>query len=768
MENNTDLHIVKQEYYDPDVMESILRNTDNFSKQDINRLKNYKKSRLHGNCVKVVYYYGKGCEKYELGRLYVQNNNGLQSFPFDIRNPLLEKNYWDIDGENMHYVLMAKLAEKWNINVPNINYYCNNRDKCLSELSSDRKIAKTAFLKVAYGGNIKLHNEYYNSDNLSPDGDITLLSEIEKETKNLMIICYENYSEYQHIVKKKDNPKASLFALILQTEERKCILALDMFYKSIGRSVDILIHDGVEVRKLPNETAFPEQLLRDGEKAIFDATGYNIKLVCKPLKHNFTINKEPNIIIDDIYAAKKFIELNGNNIVRDKDDVYYFNDNNGMWEKSDTAFRVAVNKHKNNLIFFDPNSGNNINYGGFEKNVKNMQKWILPLLDDNEFITKNIDSSIGKLLFANGYYDFVTDTFYEKFNQNIVFLKRINRTFPTERNEEIINKINKILFIDPFNLNNNYEAGTYLKKSLCMAIFGDYFRKQFTFAIGEPNSGKGVIVNAFRESFGGYIDEFDANNLLHNPNNSQDEAKKLAWLTDIIGIRICFSNEIRIQKDGSSHKQKSICGCLLKTLSSGSDKMKIRTNGKDQYDFVNRASMYLFVNDMPNINPCDNAVIMRCKVTPFQKSFINNPDPNNNKQAKSDPSIKIKFSTDEYKNSLFFLMTDTYKILAQNEKELGGYINTPDIVDLEIKKWMINDNTNFIDKINEAFEITNNPNDFTPTNKIIEYIINNSNLNMSVTKIGIEINKLITLDEKDKIIKKQKCKLGIKTIIQEL
>jgi hypothetical protein len=48
----------------------------------------------------------------------------LQSFPFDIRNPLLEKNYWDIDGENMHYVLMAKLAEKWNINVPNINYYC--------------------------------------------------------------------------------------------------------------------------------------------------------------------------------------------------------------------------------------------------------------------------------------------------------------------------------------------------------------------------------------------------------------------------------------------------------------------------------------------------------------------------------------------------------------------------------------------------------------------------------------------------------------------
>ena len=196
--------------------------------------------------------------------------------------------------------------------------------------------------------------------------------------------------------------------------------------------------------------------------------------------------------------------------------------------------------------------------------------------------------------------------------------------------------------------------------------------------------------------------------------------------------------------------------------------MKIRTNGKDQNDFVNRSTMYLFVNDMPNIKPCDNAVIMRCKVIPFQKSFLTNPDPKNNKQAKSDTSIKIKFSTDEYKNSLLFLMIDTYKTLITHEKEFGGSIDTPNIINSEIKKWMINDNNNFFDKINEAFEITNNPSDITPTNKIIEYIINNSNINMSVTKIGIEINKLIALDEKDKIIKKQKYKIGIKSIIHEL
>jgi hypothetical protein len=40
---NTDLHIVKEELYDPDVMEALLRDTKSFSKSDLNKLKTYKK-----------------------------------------------------------------------------------------------------------------------------------------------------------------------------------------------------------------------------------------------------------------------------------------------------------------------------------------------------------------------------------------------------------------------------------------------------------------------------------------------------------------------------------------------------------------------------------------------------------------------------------------------------------------------------------------------------------------------------------------------------
>jgi phage/plasmid-associated DNA primase len=751
---NTDIHIVKEELFDPDIMEAILNDTQSFSKSNLLKLNTYKRGRKHGNCVEVVYHYGKGCEQNQLGRLYVKNNKGLQAFPFDIRNPLLEKYYWDIDGENMHYNLMLKLANEWNINVDNIKYYCDNRDICLSKLSSDRQIAKTAFLKTAYGGNIKLHNEYYNDDNLEPDGDITLLKNIQKEIKNLMNMCYVTYPQYHKLVKKKDNPLSSLFALILQTEERKCILALDEYFKSINRQVDILIHDGVEVRKLPDEIKFSEEQLKQGEQAIFNSTGHHIKLVCKPFKHNFKFNNDPLIIIDDIYAAKKFIELMGNNIVRDKNDIYYFNELNGLWENTDSAFRVAVNKHKNNLIFFDKINGKNINYGGIEKNVQNMKKWILSLLNDDEFISKNADTSIGKLLFTDGYYDFYSGNFIEGFNPKIVFFKRINRPFPKERDEKLIKFVSDTLFVNAFDENDGLDAGLFLKKNLCIALIGDYFRKKFIFATGEANCGKGVLVNAFRNAFDGYIDEYDANNLLYNPLNSQDEAKKLSWVKDLLGVRIAFSNECRISDN------KGIDGNLLKTLSSGSDIMKIRGNYEAQYTFIIRTMLFMLANDCPKITPIDTGVCERAKFIRYKLRFVNNPI--NDDERLADPTIKLKFLSDDYKNALLFVMIDTFNSMSEDERKIGGYIYEPKCVIQETKEWIKDEKSVFLEKLNEKFEITNNPNDFVESKKIIEYLIDTCKLNMSATKIGIILSKLINVQPKDKNINKKHCRLGIK------
>ena len=105
----SDYHLVKTELFDADVMDVMLRTKDMFSKEDLARLSKYKKGRKQGNSVEVVYHYGKGCEEDELGRLYARGSMGLQAFPFDMRNPLLEKHYWDVDMENCHYYLLQHL-----------------------------------------------------------------------------------------------------------------------------------------------------------------------------------------------------------------------------------------------------------------------------------------------------------------------------------------------------------------------------------------------------------------------------------------------------------------------------------------------------------------------------------------------------------------------------------------------------------------------------------------------------------------------------------
>jgi hypothetical protein len=294
---NNNFKIVLTEFYDADIMDSMLHDTTGqFSKRDLNNLSKYKKSRKGGNEVETIYHYGKGCEEQQIGRLYVRNCEGLQGFSFDIRNPLLEKHYWDVDMENCHYVLICKIGEKLGINVDNIKKYINNRDVELEKVSKNRKFAKTAFLKALYGNDITQYNEFYDDEDHIVEGDRTLIGNIANEINTIIDVMYSNdtYLNFKKFVKAKrcKNLKFSFLAYILQTEERKCLIELMNFMKSKNRNVDILIHDGCEIRKLQEETEFPIELLRECETYLLEKTNYNHKLVIKPLKHNYKIKEQ--------------------------------------------------------------------------------------------------------------------------------------------------------------------------------------------------------------------------------------------------------------------------------------------------------------------------------------------------------------------------------------------------------------------------------------------------------------------------------------------
>lgn len=291
-------HIVKKEIFDPDIMRSLLSD-ERYPAIDRARLKKYYKTRIHPNETRVIYNFGKGYEISQLGRLYPDNGLGLQSFGSDIRNPLTAKYYWDIDIENAHYIFAQRLADERGLKTDMMKHYITNRNDCLTAVSTDRIIAKTAFLKVLYGGDISLY-DITNKDTGEPDGDLSILLSIKKEVDALMErIWFERDDVRKHCLR-KTNPKASVLSVVLQTIERQVLLSLDKFMTEKGRTIDVLIHDGGLIRRLEGETSFPNDLIKSAEEFLFSETGYSLHLVNKPILHKYDLKPEVLYIAEGV------------------------------------------------------------------------------------------------------------------------------------------------------------------------------------------------------------------------------------------------------------------------------------------------------------------------------------------------------------------------------------------------------------------------------------------------------------------------------------
>jgi len=202
------------------------------------------------------------------GRLY-GTRGSLETLEREIRGTLCEEFYHDIDVKNAHPVILYQFAKdcKFKREMFAVKMYCDNRDACLNAISPNRDEAKTAFLKVMYGGKC----EY------------PFLAEYEKEVSSFArtLGAQEEYAELvKHLRKQDKNVYASLLALVLQTEERKIMLAMKESLESQGWSVDVLAYDGVMIRKKP-ELKLTDDMLRQAENYILKTTGYVIELVDK-------------------------------------------------------------------------------------------------------------------------------------------------------------------------------------------------------------------------------------------------------------------------------------------------------------------------------------------------------------------------------------------------------------------------------------------------------------------------------------------------------
>lgn len=297
-----DISVQKQECFNLDMLHYLINVDDIISHTEREQLKKYNKMRT-GNTCNISYVLGKKCKNEFIGRLVATGGIGLQNFKKDIRNALASHYYWDIDIENAQPVLLETICKKYEWQHKSLSYYINNRDNCLTEiqehLKCERAYAKQRIVSILFGGrNVVDLPKFFKDDFLS-------------EIQIIMNECCNQYKkEYAWSkIHKKENPKGSTLANILQTEERKCLMAMCRYFSSVGRSLDVLIHDGGLMRKLPDEISLQEDILRECEKVILTDTGYKVNLTIKQMKTSFKVPEQTVRFIRGVkeseYLAKK-------------------------------------------------------------------------------------------------------------------------------------------------------------------------------------------------------------------------------------------------------------------------------------------------------------------------------------------------------------------------------------------------------------------------------------------------------------------------------
>ena len=695
------------------------------------------------------------------GRVFPVDSLSLACLRSQIRAFLCEGKYTDIDLVNAHPSALRQIFSHIGIDVPSLNTYVEHRDDFLRVMMSilkydngeliSRKRAKNLFLRILYGGKVRSWIEGSSTDEDDETPPIVNYDELphetrafidtfERETQRIIdAICEANpdvVAKYTRL--KKPNPRASTASLFAQNLERKLLEAFFefCFKKGLTRNpkdrkqhLRKTIDDGIpsfDGLMLLNEHIersgmTTDEILRGGEAYILEKTGFEMKMAVKPFDYGYSMEfvKENLLTTPECVVFATDDEL-CNAVIKNNDgcfkslstdptnNLYYRNPKTGVWTKASSTkdlLSFVVGDNRKNYPKEQKDGVITSYWAGHTISLTNALKQ-LPYLcvDDEWFLPTTQDSSLGKLLFTDGWYDWDTREFHEGIPtiHDPVFFHRANIPFHLEWDEEeaggtLEDKIalltkrftQQVAFVGNLSL----VAMIYF---LARAIAGKApLDRTFIVGFGNTTAGKGTLEAILIAIFGSYIGTGISPNSLCVKKFNDDDEKALGFLVDVRHCRLVICQEPRENQHLSSQ--------LIKKWF---DPVRARKLFHDASPFRLHPSPLFFGNDVEGLfDKVDEPLRMRLRGWRYDKSFcppdkITDPDT----QLPIDLDWKPMLETNKYYHHAFLQLL----IRAYNNPDKDALASSH-----EITNQFATDMDNRSSLIAEYFTITRNYNDTT-------------------------------------------------------
>lgn len=705
--------ILKESVY-PDRLDKMLRSQQVISETSLfEKLKTYRR-RVKKKQKTVITEYN---QKYGVGRFYARGVS-FQSFPNWVIGTLSNEEYIGIDICNCGPTIFYELCLCLELHCGFLEQYVNGRDQLLEEYSNRFKVDKKDLkdmVKRMITSYKKTGKDFLNSfsdemrlPSLLDSYLQNLYSEIQRNRKHIV----NDFPMDDFIPNTSKTEQSKISNLIFHFENEKMnILKRELEDRTF--EVGCLKYDCIFVKKHPsiyNDKFIPSLEEHLTFKVLKKTVSYKLRLEeCKTISlDNLEDGEEDSDITTNREAAeeiKKMYPDEIKSVPSQKNTLYFYNRNTGDWLYNELEIANYILSIENDRLQF---------YLSGITRIEQTIRVLKQICVDNEWFENIQNTSLGKLKFKNGYYDFEKKEFIKKFNKEIFFPISVKQEFP-EPDEETIKKVNKIFFIDPF---KNELVGGYMKKSLARALAGDIQAKKFYIALGTTNTGKSLLIRALRRAFGCFVDQINSDYFSTKKQGADSEAGFREFLAQRF-TRILLSTEMNMDD--------SINGVLVKKISGG-DELRGRSMRENAVAFLPHNTCLLLANDVPAINPVDEAVKGRVRYIPYHYTFVSTRDQVNENSKLKDESLMEFVETQECANALIHILLRSWCDFKQN-----GNVEPAEVIE-ETKEFI--QDSSFKEQFLQMFEITNNDDDTLPFSTIRNWARYDAKIQLSDTKIG--------------------------------